>query len=119
MVISPPVAGILSGAVIRLRNRGVTYWKGAEGERIFDFVGDRVYAVDAKSGELIRSFGSGGTPPNPEGPIAHDASEAWPKKPTSVPTITTQELVQACAESTACAAQTPGAVSDPLLAVSL
>ena len=49
-----------NGAVIRLRNRGVTYWKGAEGERIFDFVGDRVYAVDAKSGELIRSFGSGG-----------------------------------------------------------
>jgi quinoprotein glucose dehydrogenase len=49
-----------NGAVIRLHNRGVTYWKGAEGERIFDFVGDRVYAVDAKSGELIRSFGSGG-----------------------------------------------------------
>lgn len=49
-----------NGTVIRLRNRGVTYWKGAEGERIFDFVGDRVYAVDAKTGELIRSFGAGG-----------------------------------------------------------
>ena len=49
-----------NGTVVRLRNRGVTYWKGAEGERIFDFVGDRVYAVDAKSGELIKSFGSGG-----------------------------------------------------------
>src|SRR5262245_32482279 len=49
-----------NGVVVRLRNRGVTYWKGAEGERIFDFVGDRVYAVDAKSGELIRSFGTGG-----------------------------------------------------------
>jgi quinoprotein glucose dehydrogenase len=49
-----------NGTVIRLRNRGVTYWKGAEGERIFDFVGDRAYALDAKSGELIRSFGRNG-----------------------------------------------------------
>ena len=47
-------------AVIRLRNRGVTYWKGAEGERIFDFVKDRVYALDAKNGQLIPSFGKGG-----------------------------------------------------------
>jgi quinoprotein glucose dehydrogenase len=49
-----------NGRVIRLRNRGVTYWKGPEGERIFDFVGDRVYAVDAKSGKLIQTFGSDG-----------------------------------------------------------
>ncbi len=48
------------GAVIRQRNRGVTYWKGAEGERVFHFVRDRAYAIDARSGELIRSFGSGG-----------------------------------------------------------
>ncbi len=47
-------------AVIRLRNRGVTYWKGAEGERIFDFVKDRVYALDAASGRLITTFGKGG-----------------------------------------------------------
>jgi quinoprotein glucose dehydrogenase len=49
-----------NGKVIRLRNRGVTYWKGSEGERIFDFVGDRVYALDAKSGKLIQTFGSDG-----------------------------------------------------------
>jgi quinoprotein glucose dehydrogenase len=49
-----------NGVVARLRNRGVTYWKGNEGERIFDFVRDRVYAIDAKSGELIRSFGKNG-----------------------------------------------------------
>jgi quinoprotein glucose dehydrogenase len=49
-----------NGNVVRLRNRGVTYWKGAEGERIFHFVKDRVYAVDAKSGALITSFGQGG-----------------------------------------------------------
>lgn len=49
-----------NGNVVRLRNRGVTYWKGAEGERIFHFVRDRVYALDAKSGVLIESFGKGG-----------------------------------------------------------
>jgi quinoprotein glucose dehydrogenase len=49
-----------SGTVVRLRNRGVTYWKGAEGERIFHFVRDRVYAIDAKSGALITSFGRNG-----------------------------------------------------------
>jgi hypothetical protein len=48
------------GAVIRLRNRGVVHWKGAGGERIFHFVKDRVYALDAKSGRLIESFGQGG-----------------------------------------------------------
>ncbi len=49
-----------NGQVVRLRNRGVTYWKGAEGERIFHFVRDRVYALDAKSGALITSFGRKG-----------------------------------------------------------
>ena len=49
-----------NGNVVRLRNRGVAYWKGVEGERIFHFVRDRAYALDAKSGELITSFGRGG-----------------------------------------------------------
>jgi quinoprotein glucose dehydrogenase len=49
-----------NGVVTRLRNRGVAYWKGDKGERIFDFVRDRVYAVDAKSGDLIQSFGKDG-----------------------------------------------------------
>jgi quinoprotein glucose dehydrogenase len=49
-----------NGEIVRLRNRGVTYWKGAAGERIFHFVRDRVYALDAKSGALITSFGKGG-----------------------------------------------------------
>ena len=49
-----------NGTVVRLRNRGVTYWKGAEGERIFHFVRDRVYALDAASGALIPSFGRNG-----------------------------------------------------------
>ncbi|MPZ16615.1 MAG: DUF1080 domain-containing protein [Luteitalea sp.] len=48
------------GKIVRLRNRGVTYWKGAEGERIFHFVRDRVYAIDATSGALMTSFGRGG-----------------------------------------------------------
>ena len=46
--------------VFRGRNRGVTYWEGAEGKRIFHFVNDKVYALDAKSGEMIKSFGQGG-----------------------------------------------------------
>jgi quinoprotein glucose dehydrogenase len=49
-----------NGTVVRLRNRGVTYWKGTGGERIFHFVRDRVYAVDAKTGALITTFGTGG-----------------------------------------------------------
>ena len=48
------------GTVIRQRNRGVTYWKGDQGERIFHFVRDRAYAVNARTGELIRSFGNNG-----------------------------------------------------------
>ena len=47
-------------AIIRLRNRGVVYWEGAGAERIFHFVKDRVYALDAKTGALIASFGKGG-----------------------------------------------------------
>jgi quinoprotein glucose dehydrogenase len=49
-----------NGNVVRLRNRGVAYWKGSEGERIFHFVRDRAYAVDAKTGALIASFGTDG-----------------------------------------------------------
>ena len=49
-----------NGTVVRLRNRGVAHWKGAEGERIFHFVRDRVYALDAKSGAHIPSFGKAG-----------------------------------------------------------
>ena len=49
-----------NGQVIRLRNRGVAYWKGSQGERIFHFVRDRAYALDARTGTLIDSFGQGG-----------------------------------------------------------
>ena len=45
---------------MRLRNRGLVHWTGTEGERIFHFVRDRVYAVDAKSGALISTFGQAG-----------------------------------------------------------
>lgn len=48
------------GTVIRLRNRGVAFWKGSEGERIFHFVRERVYALDARTGALITSFGGTG-----------------------------------------------------------
>ena len=49
-----------NGNVVRLRNRGVVHWKGTGGDRIFHFVRDRVYAVDAKTGALITTFGTDG-----------------------------------------------------------
>ncbi len=48
------------GNVVRLRNRGVVHWKGTGGDRIFHFVRDRVYAVDARTGALITTFGTRG-----------------------------------------------------------
>lgn len=44
------------------RNRGLVYWEDAEGnnKRIFNFVRDRVYAIDAKTGKLIPDFGENG-----------------------------------------------------------
>ncbi|NND08673.1 MAG: DUF1080 domain-containing protein [Saprospiraceae bacterium] len=48
--------------LIRGRSRGVTYWASEDGkdQRIFHFVKDRVYAIQAKTGELITDFGTGG-----------------------------------------------------------
>jgi hypothetical protein len=61
--------------------------------------------------------GSGGAIPTPEGPVAHDANEAWPKKSTTAPTITPEELVSACVEFTACGAGDPNA-TDPMISIS-
>ncbi|QHT66926.1 DUF1080 domain-containing protein [Rhodocytophaga rosea] len=46
--------------MFRGRSRGVTYWEGKEGKRIFHYVNNRVYALDANTGQLITSFGKGG-----------------------------------------------------------
>ncbi|MDG2256750.1 MAG: DUF1080 domain-containing protein [Opitutaceae bacterium] len=48
--------------LFRGRTRGVTYWESDDGSdrRIFLFVKHRVYALNAKTGELIRSFGEDG-----------------------------------------------------------
>lgn len=46
--------------VLQGRNRGVVYWQGEAGRRIFVFVKNRVYAVDAVTGQLITTFGQGG-----------------------------------------------------------
>ncbi|MCK0157293.1 DUF1080 domain-containing protein [Cellulophaga sp. F20128] len=44
------------------RTRGVTYWSSKDGsdQRIFLFVKNRVYALEAKTGKLITSFGING-----------------------------------------------------------
>ena len=49
-----------NGEIWTGRNRGVVYWKGEEGERIFLFVRNRVYAMDAKTGNHITPFGTNG-----------------------------------------------------------
>lgn len=48
-----------NGEVVRSRSRGGIYWEDEEGnnQRIFNSVRDRVYAIDAKTGELIEPFG--------------------------------------------------------------
>ena len=42
------------------RNRGVVYYKGNEAGRIFLFAKNRIYAIDAKTGKHIPSFGRNG-----------------------------------------------------------
>ncbi len=51
-----------NNAVFRGRSRGVTYWQSEDGQskRIFHFVKDRVYAIQARTGELITEFGTNG-----------------------------------------------------------
>ncbi|MFY0653686.1 MAG: DUF1080 domain-containing protein [Cyclobacteriaceae bacterium] len=46
----------------RGRTRGVTYWESNDktDRRIFHFVKDRIYALNAKTGALITSFGENG-----------------------------------------------------------
>ncbi len=49
--------------VFRGRSRGVTYWQSEDGtdRRIFHYVKNRVYAIDAKTGKLIDTFGQNGS----------------------------------------------------------
>ncbi len=42
------------------QNRGVMYWENGEDKRILYTVGSGLYAVNAKTGEIITSFGEGG-----------------------------------------------------------
>ncbi len=48
------------GKIFRGRNRGVVYFNDGHAGRIFLFVINRIYAIDAKSGEQITSFGEDG-----------------------------------------------------------
>ncbi len=48
------------GKVLRGRSRGLVYWESGDDKRIFHGVKDRIYAINAKTGELIHSFGNGG-----------------------------------------------------------
>lgn len=61
-VFRPSQYDSISKRSFRGRNRGLVFWEDADGnnQRIFNFVRDRVYAIDAKTGELISSFGENG-----------------------------------------------------------
>jgi quinoprotein glucose dehydrogenase len=43
------------------RQRGLTYWASGEDRRIFTGVGPYLYALNAATGKLIRSFGQNGS----------------------------------------------------------
>jgi quinoprotein glucose dehydrogenase len=77
----------------RGRNRGLTYWEDANGEnkRILNFVKDRVYAIDAKTGKLIISFGENGwidlrknLPQDPNRLILKPQVKEWSTKTSSL-----------------------------------
>ncbi len=44
----------------KMRNRGVTYWSEGDDQRIFFVAGHNLYALDAKNGKPIQSFGQSG-----------------------------------------------------------
>ncbi len=44
----------------KYRHRGFNYWKDGETERLFFAAGPYLYSLDAKTGQVVRSFGEGG-----------------------------------------------------------
>ncbi len=53
---APPDEGTLR----KMRNRGVTYWSDGQDRRIFLVAGPNLYAINARTGSLITSFGQSG-----------------------------------------------------------
>jgi quinoprotein glucose dehydrogenase len=49
-----------SGITSRGPNRGVTYWTNGSESRVFASVSTFLYALDAKTGEVMKDFGDGG-----------------------------------------------------------
>ena len=50
-------------APVGRRQRGVVYWADGDDRRIFTAAGTRLYALDARTGRLLRSFGEKGSIP--------------------------------------------------------
>jgi len=46
--------------VVLANDRGVTYWTDGKSERILCTVGANLYALDARTGALVKEFGTGG-----------------------------------------------------------
>ena len=51
--------GALCNLKVKVRNRGVTYWSDGKQARIFVAARQYLYALDAKIGEPVATFGDG------------------------------------------------------------
>jgi len=57
-----PVGNTNSSATFGMNNnRGVTYWESGSDKRILYCAGSNIYAINAANGQMIKSFGNGGT----------------------------------------------------------
>ncbi|MFY9924768.1 MAG: PQQ-binding-like beta-propeller repeat protein [Opitutaceae bacterium] len=68
------VAGKLDAVLAN--DRGVTYWTDGRNGRILCTVGDTLYALDARTGTLIKDFGNGGKASLKAG-LGPQAQEKW------------------------------------------
>ena len=68
------VAGKLDAVLAN--DRGVTYWTDGRNGRILCTVGDTLYALDARTGALIKDFGNGGKASLKAG-LGPQAQEKW------------------------------------------
>src|SRR4051812_31634278 len=73
-VFNPLAAG--AGAHSLGVNRGVVYWEGGDDRRILVAIGQRLYALDARSGKPVPSFGANGSVSLLEG-LGRDVSNLY------------------------------------------
>ena len=68
----------------RSANRGVAYWSGGADQHVIAMAGKSLFALNAKSGALVREFGSGGTIDLTQGYRRPAATFRWSSVPLVV-----------------------------------